>query len=964
LKEECDDDTGWEKSPFLSFLNAEQRYLFLMQFLNFFRSSYALDHNKLTSDSLEINGNRMKQKLKVSWLYRENENLKEPFWMRVDKLNSKKVYTKSISGQSAFGKYFKFFAKQREYAPEKVDWKKETESMLFCLTKAGFLVENRTFSISLYRLRLETICWTLGDGENMILDEVRSRSVKGRKVKPNPYFNALYQISPLELKQMVAQEHTGQVLAEDRQQIEKDFREAKTQALYCSPTMELGIDINELSVVHLRNVPPNPSSYAQRSGRAGRKGQGALILSFCSKKSPHDQHFFRNKMDMISGKVIPQKLDLTHPDLLRSHLQAIYLAECELSNLNQSLFEILEIEEARLPLKESIQKQLELSPEKKEDLVHHFEKVIEGLKSEPTLKSWYTPNWIKEQIDQAAESFNSACNRWRELYHQADQSKKSATSILELAHLTKNSPQWEEADKQMHHAQRKLDLLRNKTTGRDFSEFYPYRYLASEGFLPGYNFTRLPIRIFLSGKDRDNGTYLSRPRFLALNEFGPGNIIYQRGHKWKVTTMQLPSSKTKLTLEQASLDKKSGFMLLGDDSLSDINPFTGKSNRGKDNSDIVSNLCNLQDMVGVDHERISCYEDERQKMGYDQELHFSYPGDLNRCKKLGVYAQERHLLNLHFLPVAQLVKISNQWKQSTNKEGFRIDQKTGRWITEKQYKEIKERSKKSKDAEEAHNIKQVKLYTTVTADCLYLEPLKNLQLERSGVISLMYALKNALEEQFQVESQEIQCELMGEPQNPNILFYEAAEGSLGVLSRLTDKLEFKKWVHKAFTICGFDDPEKEAVKASYGDLLSYYNQRYHHEIDRFSIKGALQYLIDAQLQSPETDYKDPYDRYYENLLAQISNEEPRKKELLTYLYKNKIKLPDKLNHKPSGIPEAFDFFYEDSDLGIQIEGEAPSTLEDHALKVMKISRIQWFRDQPLPDLIKEHASFFTSLKNT
>jgi hypothetical protein len=45
-------------------------------------------------------------------------------------------------------------------------------------------------------------------------------------------------------------------------------------------------------------------------------------------------------------------------------------------------------------------------------------------------------------------------------------------------------------------ATRQLDLS-EVTTSRgsssELSEFYPYRYFASEGFLPGYNFTRLPI---------------------------------------------------------------------------------------------------------------------------------------------------------------------------------------------------------------------------------------------------------------------------------------------------------------------------------------------------------------------------------------------------------------------------------------------------------------------------------------
>ena len=79
-------------------------------------------------------------------------------------------------------------------------------------------------------------------------------------------------------------------------------------------------------------------------------------------------------------------------------------------------------------------------------------------------------------------------------------------------------------------------LLSTEFTARG-SDFYPYRYLASEGFLPGYNFPALPVRAWVP---REDGEFIPRPRFLALREFGPNNIVYHEGAKWEVVTFQSP----------------------------------------------------------------------------------------------------------------------------------------------------------------------------------------------------------------------------------------------------------------------------------------------------------------------------------------------------------------------------------------------------------------------------------------
>jgi len=76
-------------------------------------------------------------------------------------------------------------------------------------------------------------------------------------------------VLPKDVHGLEAHEHTAQVPSEVREIREHLFREGKLPILYCSPTMELGVDISELNVVNMRNVPPTPANYAQRSGRAG-----------------------------------------------------------------------------------------------------------------------------------------------------------------------------------------------------------------------------------------------------------------------------------------------------------------------------------------------------------------------------------------------------------------------------------------------------------------------------------------------------------------------------------------------------------------------------------------------------------------------------------------------------------------------------------------------------------------------
>ena len=127
------------------------------------------------------------------------------------------------------------------------------------------------------------------------------------------------------------------------------FGDAELPVLYCSPTMELGVDIKSLNVVGMRNVPPTPANYAQRSGRAGRSGQPAVVLTYCATGNAHDNYYFSRSQDMVAGAVAPPRLELGNQDLVRAHAHAIWLVVLDL-DLKASMTDLLDVDLPCQPL--------------------------------------------------------------------------------------------------------------------------------------------------------------------------------------------------------------------------------------------------------------------------------------------------------------------------------------------------------------------------------------------------------------------------------------------------------------------------------------------------------------------------------------------------------------------------------------------------------------------------------------
>ncbi|MBN1233298.1 MAG: DEAD/DEAH box helicase [Candidatus Coatesbacteria bacterium] len=908
---EISEDVFTGKCKIFNGITKEKRQELLFQIFDYFRKNYAIYSESLMNyGKIDINMKRINELLSEEYRFENDNKIDEPyiFTIRSIKKARKVRYAKTLGFQSYLGKYLRNELKENTYLLNKDEYALCMEELFDVLSKNGFLRKDKLYSnneeIFTYQLELNNIVWKRGNEKTVLPDPVRTPFRSTLEILPNEYFQNLYRESffiPI-----TAREHTGQISSEKRREIEEEFRKGNVNALFCSPTMELGIDISTLNVVYMRNVPPSPSNYAQRSGRAGRSGQPAIIFTYCTPFSPHDRHYFANSREMVSGTVKTANMDLTNKELLETHLNSICLSYANL-DLRNSLRDIVDIEKEGLPLKEESKQQLNLNNATKKEIFDVFSRVTEDIRNNhPKDLSWLNPEWINNQIDHLCDNFDMALKRFRELYSSANAQLKTALNDMQNHFLKKTSEKWIDAEIRVKQAKIQLDFLMNdsKNKGSSYnSDFYPYRYLASEGFLPGFNFSRLPIWTYIS--DGIKGEYISRARGIAINESGPQNLIYHSGSKYRITKMILPTEERDVLnrIEKAKVCRNTGYIMIKDEFSKDICPFCQKTFNDTQPLVNLNNLIELQNMKTERSSRISCEEENRISKGYEIKTLFASPDGLEKATEILI----GDLFKARYIPSALLYRVNSKWT-TKDEEGFLLNYKNGDWGSEKETGN--------------QDFRRVKLYTTFISDIIYLEPTDAINIEEwnsGGNITFLYSLISGINKEYNAEEGEIGGEMIGEGNKRNILLFENVEGSLGILKSFTE--EFKRFTNvfaNAYEICRFDDEEYKDL-ASYDDLLSYYNQRHHNEIDRFKIKELLDVLIKSRITIKQTLSNESYEEQHERIRSKVDKNSATESVFLEFLFKNGLKLPDDAQVRTKDIYSCCDFFYK-PDILVFIDG--------------------------------------------
>jgi len=621
-------------------------------------------------------------------------------------------------------------------------------------------------------------------------------------------------------------EHSGQISSEKREQYESRFKKGDLNVLVCTPTLELGIDIGELSTILLRNIPPSPSNYAQRAGRSGRKTGISLSVAY-TRATPHDTYFYEKPSDIISGKIVPPAFNFSNEKILRRHVRSFILEKIdykmpsllgdliEADNRSGEVeFKVMDLEE----LRNSIDKR---RGQIKRALWEVFKGDIENL-------DFLDGRNFDEYVDEVMDSFvrdlrdvlkpltkmlTSIRRRINEIMAITNKSRKEQAELINLIHIEGR-------------------LLTDSRVA------YVYSYLCKVGFLPGYAFPGIQTLLNIP----DTPEPIVRDVEFAIREYAPGNFIY-------VDQMKYAPRYVVVTEEINAADYISGHSGLHYKYCPNCDYAT------TDTTQMYCPYCN-QELSETIHcfeprmvraekvEKVSATEEYRKSTSFDVVRYLIEEGERG--------GEELHLkggLILRKLKNAKIL-ITNKGR---NENGFKICLKCGSWTQMDDIENWNRYHSQYCDAGEEEII-TAELSTIKTSSVALITVPAELfpdmgsfgygteDGEETFLITLLHTILNGLYIHLETSPDEVEGfirRIQDSDGNVShqIVLYETIPGGVGYIERLGS--HWCSILKKAHDVLYNHD----CHRACYRCLKNYYNQRVHDRLDKRVIADFLKSVM-------------------------------------------------------------------------------------------------------------------------
>jgi DEAD/DEAH box helicase domain-containing protein len=375
-----------------------------------------------------------------------------------------------------------------------------------------------------------------------------------------PYYQEIYRTG--QVKRIVAAEHTGLLTRDQRERLEQRFinsdRRCDPNLLSATSTLEMGINIGDLSTVMLCSVPPGVANFQQRIGRAGRRDGNALVGTVANGQ-PHDLFFYDDPYEMMSGNIDAAGCYIDDSAILRRQLTAFCLDSWVKTGISKRDFPT-ELSYVFNAIDKSDQRAfpynwLQFIKENQGRLLEDFLAMFADQFKDSNLTSSQIRQFMEEgELNEGGLSWH-ILDRLTATSREYKRLNSQIRTISDKIKKLKEQP----AALVQADAELKDQLEREKSSlselMKSIRKKHVLNFLTDEGLLPNYAFPEagVTLRSILWRKyrtEQQNGKKYEtftlsyeRPGSLAIRELVPSGVFYAEGRKVKIDQIDLKLSE-------------------------------------------------------------------------------------------------------------------------------------------------------------------------------------------------------------------------------------------------------------------------------------------------------------------------------------------------------------------------------------------------------------------------------------
>lgn len=337
-----------------------------------------------------------------------------------------------------------------------------------------------------------------------------------------------------QVARIFSQEHTSILNRARREKVEDLFKTGKVadapNLLACTPTLEMGIDVGDLSSVMVCSIPPTATNYLQRIGRGGRKTGNALVLALANMK-PHDLFFFEDPFEMIGGSVNPPGCYLDAPEMLKRQFLAFCLDSWAREDRQAVMpaqvgFMLAGWRRGGYPLSF-----LKYAKEHGLALCDLFLSYFDEVVTEPNrerLRDYAKSELYEQQLISCLEKEEADLKRLQQ---------QMARVLSAIKQVEEDPTSVEDEKKRLRDLKMERSML--YSTMKELREKYPLNLFTDEGLIPNYAFPETGVKLYSEiygvqgpeGEPEMESHEYIRGAGMAIRELAPFNTFYAEARK-------------------------------------------------------------------------------------------------------------------------------------------------------------------------------------------------------------------------------------------------------------------------------------------------------------------------------------------------------------------------------------------------------------------------------------------------